>query len=192
MKRSQVIILAVVAIVEILAFLWWHRAHQPPLPASATNTPPIEFRATSMPGAPESPAASPAPTGSPLAAALNAPDGDALQDVQIVHALLRQYLRIMHNRQGPPIGDDIDLAHVLTGHNPMNFVFIPPGNPALSPDGHLRDRWGTPYFIHPIGYGSFEIRSAGPDRKLFTADDIVDGPAAGASPHTEIPDTAPP
>lgn len=115
--------------------------------------------------------------GSPLAAELNDPAGDALHDVQTLNALIRQYLRILHNKQGLPIGDDMDLARVLRGHNPMKFELIPAGHPALASDGHLRDRWGTPYFIHPIGYGAFEVRSAGPDRKLFTRDDVVDAPA---------------
>ena len=121
----------------------------------------------------------PRTAGSPLAAELNAPGGDALHDVKTLNAIIRQYLRILHNRQGLPIGDDIDLGRVLTGHNPMHFVLIPAGHPALAADGHLRDRWGTRYFIHPIAYGTFEVRSAGPDRKLFTKDDLVDAPAAG-------------
>jgi hypothetical protein len=196
-KRSQIILLAVVVIVD-LAFIWWHYGLRPRhRSAPAAAAPAIEFRAalpggsdTASPSA-SAAAASPGSAGSPLAADLNSPDSDAMHDVKTVHALLRLYLRALHHRQGPPIGDDIDLAHVLTGHNPMHFVIIPAGNPALSADGHLIDRWGTPYFIHPIGYGVFEIRSAGPDRKLFTGDDIVDGPAAGSA-HTEIPEAATP
>lgn len=111
--------------------------------------------------------------GSPLAAELNAPTGDAAHDVETLHALLRQYLRHLHGRQGLPIGNDSDLARALTGHNPMNLIVIPASHPAITSDGHLRDRWGTPYFIHPRGNNAFEIRSAGPDRKLFTNDDAV-------------------
>ncbi len=195
MKRVKrlAIILPVVSI-GVLILLWSHAAPRW-TPASST----VHFSESSVsasaaaaspsPAAPDSP--DPLSAGSPLAADLNAPGGDAVRDVQTLHELLRQYLRILHHGQGPPIGDDIDLARALTGHNPMGLVAIPPGNPALSADGHLRDRWGTPYFIHPIGYGAFEIRSAGPDRKLFTADDAVDGPAGGIEPHTEIPDDTP-
>lgn len=115
-------------------------------------------------------------TGSPLAAGLNSPSGDALYDVQTLGALIRQYLRMLGHQQGPPIANDTDLANVLTGRNPMQLVLIPPGNPALSQDGHLRDRWGTPYYIHPAGDGQFEVRSAGADGKFFTNDDLVDEP----------------
>jgi hypothetical protein len=119
----------------------------------------------------------PRANSSPLAAQLNAPDGNAQQDVETLLELTRQYLHPMHRRAGPPIGDDIDLARVLTGRNPLKLVVIPPGHSALSADGHLRDRWGTPYFIHARASDAFEIRSAGPDKKLFTSDDAVANPA---------------
>jgi hypothetical protein len=109
---------------------------------------------------------------------LNADGFDAQHDVATLHAMLRQYLQHLHGRQGHPLGNDSDLARVLTGHNPMKLVILPPTHSALTPDGRLRDRWGTPYFIHPRGHLAFEIRSAGPDRKLFTADDAIESPAA--------------
>lgn len=133
--------------------------------------------------------ADPRSAGSPLAAELNATGGDAAHDVETLEALLRQYLRHLHHRQGRPIGNDSDLAYVLTGHNPMKLVVLPPDNRALGKDGRLRDRWGTPYFIHPRGNGAFEIRSAGPDRKLFTADDIV---ANSGGSQTETAGAPPP
>ncbi|MCE9519822.1 MAG: hypothetical protein K8R87_09755 [Verrucomicrobia bacterium] len=114
--------------------------------------------------------------GSPLAAKLNATDSTPQQDVDTLHELILQYQHNMRHPNAPPIGDDSDLARALTGHNPLNFVIIPPGHPAISQDGHLRDRWGTPYFIHPTGGNAFEIRSSGPDKKRFTADDVIASP----------------
>ncbi len=116
-------------------------------------------------------------TGAPFANELNAADGNGFHDVQVLQALLRIYLRNLHSRQGFPIGNDSDLARVLTGRNPMKLVFLPPDHPALTADGRLRDRWGTPYFIHPLGHNDFDIRSAGPDRKMFTDDDLVADPS---------------
>ena len=120
----------------------------------------------------------PRTAGFALAEQLNAPSGNGTQDVQTLHALLRAYLRLLHSRQGFPVGNDSDLARVLTGKNPMKLVILPPNHPAISSDGRLRDRWGTPYFIHPKGNNAFDIRSAGPDRKMFTEDDCVADPAA--------------
>jgi hypothetical protein len=37
----------------------------------------------------------------------------------------------------------------------------------------LLDRWGTPYYFHPIARNVLGLRSAGPDGKLWTADDVV-------------------
>ena len=148
---------------------------------SATVAPPRTALAP-----PPTPLPTPAPAtphprqaGSPLARELNAPTSDATRDVAALHGMLRQYLRQLHQRPGHPIGNDADLARVLTGHNPMQLVVLPRTHPALSPDGRLRDRWGTPYFIHPRGHGAFEIRSAGPDRQLFTADDAIANPPPG-------------
>ena len=114
--------------------------------------------------------------GSPLAAKLNAPDGNAKQDVATLNELVFQYQHNMRHPNAPPIGDDRDLARVLTGHNPTGLVIIPPGHRAISSDGRLCDRWGTPYFVHPIGRGAIEIRSAGPDKKMFTSDDVTAEP----------------
>jgi hypothetical protein len=33
------------------------------------------------------------------------------------------------------------------------------------------DRWGTPYFFHQVSKTEMEIRSAGPDRRMWTGDD---------------------
>jgi hypothetical protein len=115
---------------------------------------------------------------SPLAAELHSLKHPPQHDVDTLHALLRQYLRRLGQRQGLPIGNDSDLATVLKGQNPMKYASIPPDHPAFAPSGRLCDRWGTPYFVHPVAEGDFEIRSAGPDRKMFTADDLVADPTA--------------
>jgi hypothetical protein len=91
--------------------------------------------------------------------------------------MLRLYLRAMHQRQGFPIGNDSDLVRVLTGHNPMHLVILPSDHPAVRADGRLCDRWGTPIWVHPRGNNAFEIRSAGPDLRMFTSDDLVANPA---------------
>ena len=114
--------------------------------------------------------------GSPIAAKLNAADSSPQQDVDTLHELVLQYLHNMRHPNALPIGDSIDLARALTGHNPMHFVVIPPQHPAISSDGRLLDRWGTSYFVHPVGGGVIDIHSAGPDKKLFTVDDLIANP----------------
>jgi hypothetical protein len=111
--------------------------------------------------------------GSPLAAELNAPDQPPQRDVEVLRELATQYFTTMQRRLGPPVGDDADLARVLTGSNPLRLVVVPPGHPAVTSDGRLVDRWGTPYHVHALSAQRLEFRSAGPDRRLFTEDDLV-------------------
>ena len=39
--------------------------------------------------------------------------------------------------------------------------------------GELVDNWGTPFFFHSLSRTEMEIRSAGPDHKMWTGDDLV-------------------
>ena len=111
--------------------------------------------------------------GSPLVADLLRPEGTAQQDLEIIRELISQYFTALQNRPGPPIGDNADLVRALTGKNPLKLAVILPGHAVVSGDGLLRDRWGTPYHLHRLSERRFEIRSAGPDLKLFTADDVL-------------------
>jgi hypothetical protein len=47
---------------------------------------------------------------------------------------------------------------------------LPAGN-KVNEAGELTDRWGTAYFFHQLSSREMEIRSAGPDRKMWTEDD---------------------
>lgn len=197
----------IAAFMAVLAMLWLARPgapsppSTPPIPSppgtESASPPPPDIRHSSS-DIREAPAAATPPKtnartrGSPLAAELNAPGFDAQHDVATLHSLLRQYQHLLRGRQGYPIGNDSDLAHVLTGHNPMKLVVLPADHPALAANGRLQDRWGTPYFIHPRGRGAFEIRSAGPDHKLFTADDLIQNPGGRATDLPDLPNTTEP
>ena len=159
---------ALVAVIVVILLVRSQYRSDPRAPAP-TAVPPIS--------------ASPAPTpalqmnrpSAQLASELGTGD-DAQHDVIILHQIVTMYIRSLGNRQGLPIGGDRDLARVLAGHNPMHQYFLPPDHPSLSTPKHIVDRWGTPYFIHPWGHNTFEIRSAGPDRKMFTDDDLIANP----------------
>jgi hypothetical protein len=43
----------------------------------------------------------------------------------------------------------------------------------MNSNGELMDRWGTPIFFHALSKDQMEIRSAGPDRVMWTADDVI-------------------
>ncbi len=110
---------------------------------------------------------------SPLAARLHAPDLSPAEDPYLVQELFRQYRSVLQNRPGPPVGDNQDLVRVLTGRNPLGKAPLPPSHPAIDNAGRLLDRWGRPYHVHAVSAGRLDIRSAGPDGRLFTDDDLT-------------------
>jgi hypothetical protein len=71
-----------------------------------------------------------------------------------------------------PLGANEDLARALRGHNATQLRFIPDDHPVLNALGQLIDRWGTPLFFHANEATRLDIRSAGPDKQMWTADDI--------------------
>jgi hypothetical protein len=111
--------------------------------------------------------------GSPLVEALLRREGEPEKDLEIVRQLISQYFTAMQNLPGPPVGDNADLMRAMSGKNPLRLRVIPEGSGVLGADGQLVDRWGTPYHLHKLAASYFEVRSAGPDRKLFTGDDLV-------------------
>lgn len=71
-----------------------------------------------------------------------------------------------------PVGvENFEITRQLLGQNPMRVVFIAPDSPALEGD-ELVDQWGTPFFFHALSGTEMEVRSAGPDKKLWTEDDL--------------------
>lgn len=101
---------------------------------------------------------------------LNHRDTPPREDLQIVQVLLEAYGRALGAH---PAGDNADILAALTGRNALGLVFIPPDHPALASDGRLLDRWGTPVFFDSVSRQETRLRSAGPDRTLWTGDDLM-------------------
>jgi hypothetical protein len=73
----------------------------------------------------------------------------------------------------PTGASNAHFIHAIQGANPGRQPIFPLEHTRLDPEGNLLDAWGTPFHFHPISRHALEIRSAGPDRELFTEDDIV-------------------
>jgi hypothetical protein len=70
-----------------------------------------------------------------------------------------------------PVGTNAEITRALLGDN-LKQVKIPvPAGSSLNAAGELCDRWGTPYFFHQLSKDRMQVRSAGPDRQMWTADD---------------------
>ena len=74
--------------------------------------------------------------------------------------------------KGNPVGNNAEITAALNGKNPGQVRYLGEA-PKLNDKGELLDGWGTPYFFHQLGGYDMEIHSAGPDRKMWTADDLV-------------------
>ncbi len=94
------------------------------------------------------------------------------RDLEIVNEFMHLYSKAF---QGNPVGMNEDITASLTGRNPLRGVLFPP-NSQMIVNGQIVDRWGTPYWFHSNSATQMEIRSAGPDKTLFTPDDIVINP----------------
>ena len=112
------------------------------------------------------------PAYSPLADELHAARFDAAHDLVVLRGLLGQFTTTLRLAERPPLGDNADIAAALAGKNRRRVVFIPAEHPALRA-GMLVDRAGVPYHFHARSADVIDVRSAGPDRVLFTADDLV-------------------
>jgi hypothetical protein len=75
---------------------------------------------------------------------------------------------------GNPVGTNPEITKALGGDNPnkVNFLGGPEGN-RVNGKGELVDAWGTPYFFHQLSAMEMEIRSAGPDKIMYTDDDLI-------------------
>lgn len=117
---------------------------------------------------PATPAVTVLPVASQLSTQLLNEDGPPEDELDAVAQLLYFY------RQGfgeNPVGDNGDLVAALLGENGKKAAYLTRDCPALV-DGKLVDRWGTPYWFHAKSGREMEIISAGPDRELFTGDDL--------------------
>ena len=95
-------------------------------------------------------------------------ENEAASDLERITIMLRDYRTIAGDN---PIGSNAEIVQALSGDNPRQAKILPEDLPRNS-SGELVDRWGTPYFFHQLSRNSMEIRSAGPDKKMWTSDDV--------------------
>lgn len=148
----------------ILGFLYWlilNAGLKPasPLPSTDRSSPPPQVIA---PTAAES-----------LLKGYADPATEPIDDLRKLHRVVTGYFSVVKDSSKNPIGGNADLAAALRGENSGREIFLPPGHPVFSADGLILDRWNTPLIIHPQAWRELELRSAGPDRTPYTADDLL-------------------
>ena len=123
----------------------------------------------------------PVPKTVALAAVEEAPTGPEIGELnsgltpatvlENMRSVFRQYQLRFHEN---PVGDNAEITRILSGENPNQVVFLQPDDGMkVNARGELVDNWGTPYFFHQLSRSEMEIRSAGPDNRMWTSDDLV-------------------
>jgi len=153
-------------------FLWPRHGAEEQAPSSSLTPP---GSAQSAIRNPQSAIAPPPAEVSHLADALNSTAGDIRADLRVVLDLVEAF-RTNFPKDGNPSGTNAEITAALAGRNKLRLALIPPNHPAINRDGELCDRWGTPFFLHSESATRMEVRSAGPDKKMWTEDDLVGTP----------------
>ncbi|BET67866.1 hypothetical protein ASA1KI_27840 [Opitutales bacterium ASA1] len=119
------------------------------------------------------------PGRSPLADPLGATDGTIAGDMRVLEDVLSNYRLALGAN---PWGANAEIVAQLSGSNRRAHAPLPADHHAIDSEGRLLDRWGTPFFFHALDARTMEVRSAGPDRELYTPDDVVHTPGADRRP----------
>lgn len=96
-------------------------------------------------------------------------------DLTLMSRLMDNSLLLLKSAANRPLSANEDWADLFRGRNGAREEFLPSRHIALNAQGQLIDRWATPLFFHALGGGRYEVRSAGPDKKLWTSDDFQRG-----------------
>lgn len=118
----------------------------------------------------------PATTGEPLGVTILRGYADTNlppeNDLTLMSRLVENSLLLLKSAANRPLSVNEDWADLFRGKNAAQEEFLPTPHVALNDKGQLIDRWQTPLFFHALGGGRYEIRSAGPDKAMWTPDDI--------------------
>lgn len=139
----------------------------PDQPASVTSEPSV----ASVPSIPSNPALprdpdDPIPAAKPITPA----DRDnTLRVLDNIQFALRDYRSALGEN---PVGTNAEITSSLLGNNRKQAKVPLPEGANVNAAGEMLDLWGTPYFFHQQSATKMEIRSAGPDRKMWTPDDL--------------------
>ena len=101
---------------------------------------------------------------------------DVRTDLEEVLTAIRDF---RNSLGGNPVGTNAEITKALLGDN-LKQVEIPlPAGSRINGNGETATAGALPYFFHqPLSRDKMEIRSAGPDRQMWTADDrqMVENP----------------
>ena len=164
--KARLGVIALVALV-VGGLLWWTK-RSPEAPAPVVVEPPV---------------VAPPPAPSKFTEDLSAEHlvgygttaSDPQRDLEMVKDAVDAFVRSIKIPGALPTGSNRELVAALAGENAHRIRFIDPASPFINADGELLDRWQVPLFFHFVEADDVGVRSAGRDRVLWTADDVMMG-----------------
>jgi hypothetical protein len=114
--------------------------------------------------------------GSTTLADYATPNTTPEQDLASLAQLMNNFTLLVKTANDHPLSSNEEWSQALRGLNPSRQSFLPDNHPVFNTQHQLIDRWGTPLFFHAEAKGQYAIRSAGPDRQLWTSDDLQRNP----------------
>ncbi len=153
------------------------RAAEPPATvpqtAAAPSMAPASSDALSAPAA-SAAAATPTKPAGPVPSPLPPPDYSGPPPATVLENLRLTFHQYAAMYGGNPVGTNPEITRALNGDNPKQVRFIHPEDGLrINDKGEMVDPWGTPFFFHQLSGQVMEIHCAGPDRRMWTADDLV-------------------
>lgn len=94
------------------------------------------------------------------------------EDLSKVSHALGNLILLIKGTDPFPMGANEEFAAALRGKNRIKLRFLPDSHRCFNSQGQIVDRWQTPLFFHVKSLSRIDIRSAGPDRQLWTDDDL--------------------
>lgn len=189
MNKRHWSLLLVILVVSI-GVLWLNRSKpdhsrrpESAAPVGLESKPAAPPTATVVaPGAGSAPAPVPASPSwrdkiSPLPPPVAPPQPVGMPHAEQVRQLEKIALDIRHFAQrfgGNPVGTNGEIVQAMRGGNQARANYLAAPEYRLNDHGEIIDTWGTPYFFHANSGSQMEIRSAGPDKVLWTPDDIIE------------------
>ncbi|MEZ0217381.1 MAG: hypothetical protein ACAH89_09625 [Rariglobus sp.] len=170
MPRTRQLLLPLLLLIAVGGVLWLMR--RPMIPPARNPAPVVVIPPALLPartGTPENPLHS--------WERLLVAGGSPREDLAALADLTTNYLQAVPSARRPALGFNEDLARALTDRDTLGDAALPANHPALV-GRRLVDRWGRPWQVHPLSADVLQLRSAGPDGRLYTPDDLVAPPPA--------------
>jgi hypothetical protein len=103
-----------------------------------------------------------------------APGGSAQQDLAQLSRVLANFILTHKQANDRPLSANEEWSSTLRGKRPGAGAWVSETSPLFDAEKRLIDRWQSPLHFHALGRNQWQIRSPGPDKTLFTADDLTE------------------